>query len=87
MFGLDDVSHPDGEQTGQRAPPAIAPAPQAVCPGAGGHRPRQVYSWDITKLAGPAKGIYYDAYVMIDIFFATSSGYTSTPASAVLATG
>jgi putative transposase len=30
--------------------------------------PGQVYSWDITKLAGPAKGIYYDAYVMIDIY-------------------
>ncbi len=30
--------------------------------------PGQVYSWDITKLAGPAKGTYYDAYVMIDIF-------------------
>jgi len=27
-----------------------------------------VYSWDITKLAGPAKGVYYDAYVMIDIY-------------------
>ncbi|WP_344572549.1 DDE-type integrase/transposase/recombinase, partial [Winogradskya humida] len=30
--------------------------------------PQQVYSWDITKLAGPAKGVYYDAYVMIDIY-------------------
>jgi transposase InsO family protein len=30
--------------------------------------PRQVFSWDITKLAGPAKGSYYDAYVMIDIY-------------------
>jgi putative transposase len=30
--------------------------------------PGQVYSWDITKLAGPAKGCYYDAYVMIDIY-------------------
>ncbi|WP_425305894.1 IS3 family transposase [Agromyces archimandritae] len=30
--------------------------------------PGQVYSWDITKLAGPVKGVYYDAYVMIDIF-------------------
>ena len=30
--------------------------------------PGQVYSWDITKLPGPAKGIYYDAYVMIDIY-------------------
>lgn len=30
--------------------------------------PGQVYSWDITKLAGPVKGKYYDAYVMIDIY-------------------
>ncbi len=30
--------------------------------------PGQVYSWDITKLAGPTKGVYYDAYVMIDIY-------------------
>lgn len=30
--------------------------------------PRQVYTWDITKLAGPAKGVYYDAYVMIDVY-------------------
>jgi len=30
--------------------------------------PGQVYSWDITKLKGPVKGCYYDAYVMIDIY-------------------
>ena len=30
--------------------------------------PGQVFSWDITKLAGPAKGTYFDAYVMIDIY-------------------
>lgn len=30
--------------------------------------PCQVYSWDITKLPGPARGVYYDAYVMIDIY-------------------
>jgi transposase InsO family protein len=30
--------------------------------------PGQVYSWDITKLPGPARGIYYDAYVMIDVY-------------------
>jgi putative transposase len=30
--------------------------------------PRQVFTWDITKLAGPVKGCYYDAYIMIDIF-------------------
>ena len=30
--------------------------------------PGQVYTRDITKLAGPVKGVYYDAYVMIDIY-------------------
>jgi putative transposase len=30
--------------------------------------PGQVFSWDITKLPGPAKGTYFDAYVMIDIY-------------------
>lgn len=30
--------------------------------------PSQVYPWDITKLAGPIKGKYFDCYVMIDIF-------------------
>ena len=30
--------------------------------------PRQVCSWDITKLAGPVKGQYFDCYVMIDIY-------------------
>lgn len=30
--------------------------------------PGQVFTWDITKLPGPFKGVYYDAYVMIDIY-------------------
>ena len=30
--------------------------------------PNEVWSWDITKLKGPAKGIYYMLYVMLDIF-------------------
>jgi putative transposase len=30
--------------------------------------PNQVWSWDITKLKGPVRGVYYDAYVMLDIF-------------------
>lgn len=32
------------------------------------HEPGEVVSWDITKLAGPTKGVYYNAYVMLDIF-------------------
>ncbi|WP_435043193.1 IS3 family transposase [Rhodococcus aetherivorans] len=42
--------------------------PARVCPELVATAPRQVYSWDITKLPGPVKGTYFDAYVMIDIF-------------------
>ena len=31
--------------------------------------PGQVFSCDITKLAGPVEGKYFDCYVMIDIYF------------------
>lgn len=31
-------------------------------------QPNQVWSWDITKLLGPAKWTYYYLYVMLDIF-------------------
>ena len=30
--------------------------------------PNQVYSWDITKLRGPSKGLYYYLYVILDIY-------------------
>lgn len=30
--------------------------------------PDQVWSWDITKLHGPCRGVYFDAYVMLDIY-------------------
>src|SRR6476619_4120276 len=52
---------------GRRTPPAGA-APSQVCPELVATAPQQVYSWDITKLAGPVKGTYFDAYVMIDIY-------------------
>jgi len=32
------------------------------------HAPGEVYSWDITKLRGPLRGVWYDLYVMLDIF-------------------
>lgn len=46
----------------------LARHPAKVCPELVATAPRQVYSWDITKLAGPVKGQYFDAYVMIDIY-------------------
>jgi putative transposase len=30
--------------------------------------PNQVWSWDITKLKGPARGIWFQLYVIIDIY-------------------
>jgi transposase InsO family protein len=49
--------------------------------------PGQAYSWDITKLAGPVKGKYFDAYVMIDIYSRYIVGaHVHASESAVLAT-
>lgn len=31
-------------------------------------RPRELWSWDITKLKGPAKWTYYYLYVIVDVF-------------------
>ena len=48
--------------------------------------PGQVFTWDITKLKGPTKGSYFDAYVMIDIYSRFIVGATVHPAeSAILA--
>lgn len=30
--------------------------------------PNQVWSWDVTKLKGPVKGLWFNAYVIIDIY-------------------
>ena len=41
--------------------------------------PGQVWSWDITKLHGPAKGAYYDLYVIIDIYSRYVPGWLVAP--------
>jgi putative transposase len=38
--------------------------------------PNQVWSWDITKLRGPERGVYYDLYVIIDIYSRYVVGWT-----------
>ena len=48
--------------------------------------PNQVWSWDITKLRGPVKGIWYHLYVILDIFSRYVVGWMiATHESAVLA--
>jgi len=39
-------------------------------------RPNEVWSWDITKLKGPAKWTYYYLYVILDIFSRCAVGWT-----------
>jgi putative transposase len=53
-------------QSGERRAQATHPArkkPELMADG-----PNQVWSWDITKLKGPARGVFYLLYVIIDIF-------------------
>jgi putative transposase len=47
------------------------PKPELVATG-----PNQVWSWDITKLKGPAKWVYYYLYVVLDIFSRYVVGWT-----------
>jgi putative transposase len=51
-----------GERRRQAAHPAKV-KPELVARG-----PVEVWSWDITKLRGPGRGVWYHLYVIIDIF-------------------
>ena len=46
----------------------VATHPPRVKPELVAHQPNDVWSWDITKLAGPMRGEFYQLYVMLDIF-------------------
>ena len=50
-------------------PPRARPELMATKPG-------QVWSWDITKLRGPERGVYYDLYVILDIYSRYVVGWT-----------
>ena len=39
-------------------------------------RPNEVWSWDVTKLLGPAKWTYYYLYVILDVFSRYAVGWT-----------
>ena len=65
---------------------AQATHPAAVKPELAADGPNQVYSWDITKLHGPAKWTYYHLYVILDIFSRYAVGWmVATCESAALA--
>ena len=50
------------ERRAQRQHPVYA-APELLA-----ERPNQLWSWDITKLKGPAKWTYFNLYVVLDVF-------------------
>jgi putative transposase len=65
---------------------AQATHPAAVKPELMADGPNQVWSWDITKLHGPAKWTYYYLYVILDIHSRYAVGWmVATCESAVLA--
>jgi putative transposase len=57
---------------------AQATHPARVKPELCATAPNQVWSWDITKLLGPQKGVYFQLYVIIDIFSRYVVGWTLT---------
>ena len=60
--------------------------PAAVKPELLATAPNQVYSWDITKLHGPAKWTYYYLYAILDIYSRYAVGWMlATRESAALA--
>jgi putative transposase len=62
MYRLLAAQNQTGERRRQRVHPVYAkPELLAI-------RPREVWSWDITKLKGPAKWQTYHLYVLLDIF-------------------
>ena len=65
---------------------AQASHPAAVKPELIADGPNRVWSWDITKLHGPAKWTYYYLYVILDIYSRYAVGWmVATRESAVLA--
>jgi len=51
-------------------------------------KPNMCWSWDITKLRGPDKGVWYDLYVILDIFSRYAVGWmVATTETAELAEG
>ena len=80
MYRLLDAAHEIKERRDQVRRPHFA-APELLAT-----RPNEVWSWDITKLPGPAKWTYFYLYVILDIFSRYVVGWMLAPReSAVLA--
>jgi putative transposase len=74
MYRLLAVAGENRERRRQRTHPAKK-KPELIA-----RRPNQVWSWDITKLQGPTRGVYYELFVIIDIFSRYVVGWMVSPA-------
>lgn len=74
MYRLLAVAGENRERRRQRTHPARK-RPELVA-----RHPNQVWSWDITKLQGPTRGVYYELFVIIDIFSRYVVAWTVSPA-------
>jgi putative transposase len=80
MYRLLDAAGEIKERRDQVRRPSYA-APELLAT-----RPNEVWSWDITKLLGPAKWTYFYLYVILDIFSRYVVGWMLAPReTAVLA--
>jgi putative transposase len=80
MYRLLTANAEVRERRNQLRHPAYA-RPELLATG-----PRELFSWDITKLRGPAKWTYYHLYVILDVFSRYVPGWmVATRESAVLA--
>ncbi len=70
MYRLLAANGETGERRAQLSHPAYA-KPELLA-----QRPNEVWSWDITKLLGPATWTYYYLYVILDVFSRYTVGWT-----------
>ena len=70
MYRLLSVRGEARERRNQLTPPAYA-RPELLAQG-----PNEIWSWDITKLLGPAKWTYFYLYVILDVFSRYPVGWT-----------
>jgi putative transposase len=74
MYRLLAATGENRERRRQRTHPART-KPELIA-----RRPNEVWSWDITKLQGPERGVYYELFVIIDIFSRYVVGWMVSPA-------
>ena len=53
-----------------------SPTPPYAKPELLAERPNELWSWDVTKLKGPAKWTYFYLYVILDVFSRYAVGWT-----------